>query len=276
LASLHSLIHPDVLSRLERLEIPFGPQGFDPYGAGKTELGLFFTALRPFYRRYFTVHCHGISNIPARGRAMLVSNHSGGMPLDALMVLASVFFELEPPRLGHGMADKFVAALPLIGQIAARIGQPTGLPEHALRLLEDERLLVVFPEGHRGTAKLYPQRHTLVHFGSGFMRLALETHSPIVPVACLGVGSAVPTIFNARGLGHLFGVPYFPLTPYGLPIPLPAHIDLVYGPPMDFHGTGSEEDEVVEGYVNQVKAAIATMIARARPSSRTKAAGVAP
>src|SRR5208283_4791053 len=69
------LIHPDVASRMDRLEIPFGPQGFDPYGAGKTELGLFFTALRPLYRRYFTVHSHGIGNIPARGRAMIVGNH---------------------------------------------------------------------------------------------------------------------------------------------------------------------------------------------------------
>ena len=207
---------------------------------------------------------------------MIVGNHSGGMPLDALMVLASVFFELDPPRLGHGMADKFVAALPIVGQIAARIGQPTGLPEHALRLLNNERMLVVFPEGHRGTAKLYPERHTLVQFGSGFVRLALQTHSPIVPVACLGVGSAVPTVFNAVGLGRLFGLPYFPLTPYGLPIPLPAHIDLVYGQPLQFQGTGSEEDEVIERYVDQVKGAIAAMIAAARSSRRAKSEGVPP
>jgi 1-acyl-sn-glycerol-3-phosphate acyltransferase len=265
LARVSRLINSEVSSRLDRLEIPFGPQGFDPYGAGKTELGLFFTGLRPFYKRYFSVRSHGLENIPARGRAMIVGNHSGGMPIDGLMVLCSAFFELDPPRLGHAMADKFVAALPLIGQIAARIGQPTGLPEHAVRLLNDDRLLVVFPEGHRGTAKLYPARHTLVRFGSGFVRLALQTHTPIVPVACLGVGSAVPTIFNAEGLGHLFGMPYFPLTPYGLPIPLPAHIDLVYGAPLEFQGSGAEEDEVVEGYVEQVKAAIAALIARARP-----------
>ncbi len=274
--SASRLIHPDVASRLDRLEIPFGPQGFDPYGTGKSELGLFFTAVRPIYRRYFRVHCHGIGNIPARGRVMIVGNHSGGMPIDGLMVLASAFFELDPPRLAHAMADKFVAALPIVGQIASRIGQPTGLPEHALRLLQDDRMLVVFPEGVRGTAKLYPERHTLVRFGSGFLRLALQTRSPIVPVACLGVGSAVPTIFNARGLGHLFGLPYFPLTPYGLPFPLPAHIDLVYGPPMEFRGTGSEEDEVVERYVDQVKAQIATMIARARPPRHAKEAGTAP
>jgi 1-acyl-sn-glycerol-3-phosphate acyltransferase len=260
LSLLPKLVHPDVRRRVERLDVAFDPHGFDRYGASREALGLFFTALRPFYRRYFQVRAHGLEHVPARGRAMLVGNHSGGMPIDALMVMASLFFELEPPRLAHGMVEKFVAPLPFIGDIARGVGQLTGLPEHALRLLGDERVLMVFPEGVRGTAKLFPQRNELVRFGTGFLRLALQAHAPIVPVACVGAGNAVPTVANAGRLGRTFGLPYVPLTPYLLPLPLPARIELYYGAPLTFPGDGNEDDEVVERHVETVKAAIAGLI----------------
>ena len=140
---------------------------------------------------------HGIEHVPKRGRVMLVGNHSGGVALDGAMVVASMFFEMEPPRLAQGMAEKFLNKVPFASQFANRCGHLTGLPEHAERLLEDERMLMVFPEGARGTAKLYKERYSLVHFGTGFVRLAMKTKTPIVPFAFLGGGEAIPTISNA-------------------------------------------------------------------------------
>src|SRR4029077_13360162 len=98
------------------------------------------------------------------------------------------------PRLAQGMLEKFINRVPFASLWSNRCGQFTGLPEHAVRLLEDDRLLMVFPEGARGTAKLYKERHSLVQFGTGFMRLSLRTKTPIVPFGFIGGGEAVPTV----------------------------------------------------------------------------------
>src|SRR5690606_29954068 len=182
-------------------------------------LAAYFTALHFFYRRYFSVESHGLDHVPKRGRVMLVGNHSGGIAIDGMMVSCSMFFDMEPPRLAQGMAEKFLNRLPFASQISSRLGRLTGLPEHAGRLLADERMLIVFPEGARGTAKLYRERYSLVQFGTGFMRLAQKTKTPIVPFAFLGGGEAVPTIANAVTIGKVVGVPYIPVTPWLAPLP---------------------------------------------------------
>lgn len=254
------LIDPAIASRVDRLELPFNRFGVDPYGISKEHLARFFTLLHHLYHHYFTVGLSGVEHIPARGRAMLVGNHSGGVAVDGAMVIASSFFELDPPRLAQGMAEKFIARFPFASLWSSRTGQFTGLPEHAVHLLEDDRLLMVFPEGARGTAKLYSERNSLVHFGTGFMRLALKARAPIIPFGFAGGGEAVPTIANSYGLGRLLGVPYIPITPWLMPVPLPVRVELSYGEPMEFTGTGSEEDEVINGYVEQVKAKITELI----------------
>jgi 1-acyl-sn-glycerol-3-phosphate acyltransferase len=195
---------------------------------------------------------------------MLVGNHSGGYALDGAMVLTSMLLEMDPPRLAQGMAEKFINMLPVGSLWSSRCGQLTGLPEHAERLLMDDRLLMVFPEGARGTAKLYKERYSLVDFGTGFVRLALKTKSPIVPLGFVGGGDAVPTIMNSSTLGKLMGVPYVPITPYGLAAPLPAKLVVHYGKPLVFSGTGDEEDSIIIGYVDEVKARIAELIEAAR------------
>ena len=251
---------------VDRLELGFNTLGIDPYGISKKHLRVAFTALAFMYRRYFRVQAFGIQNVPRRTRAMLVGNHSGGVAIDGMMVLASMLLEMEPPRLGQGMAEKFLNSVPISSLWTSRMGQFTGLPEHAVRLLEDDRLLIVFPEGARGTAKLYKERYSLVDFGSGFIRLALKTKSPIIPFGFLGGGAAIPTITNAYALGKLVGVPYIPVTPYLLTLPLPVKLEVHYGEPMVFKGDGNEEDSVVQGYVEQVKSRIAELIEDGRKS----------
>jgi 1-acyl-sn-glycerol-3-phosphate acyltransferase len=253
-----------VADLVERLELPFNAFGVDPYGVSKKHLRVFFGLLGFFYRRYFRVKAVGLENVPRRGRAMLVGNHSGGYAIDGAMVLTSMLLEMDPPRLAQGMIEKFMNALPVSSTWMSRCGQLTGLPEHAERLLMDDRLLMVFPEGAKGTAKLFQERHSLVDFGTGFIRLALKTRSPIVPLGFVGGGEAVPTVMNSRTLGKLMGVPYVPITPYGLAAPLPAKLVVHYGKPMVFEGSGDEEDSVVKGYVDQVKAEIARLIEAAR------------
>lgn len=253
-------IDPEVRERIERLELPWNEFGIDPYGVSKEYLAINHTILKFFYRKYFSVEAYGLEHVPDRGRVMLVGNHSGGVALDGVMVIGSMFFDLEPPRVAQAMAEKFLNQVPFASQISSRLGHLTGLPEHAERLLSDERMLVVFPEGARGTAKLFKERYSLVHFGSGFMRLAMKMRTPIVPFAFLGGGEAVPTISNAVSLGKLLGVPYIPVTPWLVALPLPAKLEIQYSAPMFFDGSGTEEDEVVAANVEQVKSRIAGLI----------------
>jgi 1-acyl-sn-glycerol-3-phosphate acyltransferase len=260
----------DVAARIERLELPFNQHGIDPYGIGKKELVIFASMLSWLYRRYFHVRAVGLEHVPPRGRAMLIGNHSGGVALDAGMVIASMLLEMEPPRLAQGMAEKFINLMPFASEWSSRCGQFTGLPEHAERLLEDERLLMVFPEGARGTAKLYWERYSLVGFGTGFMRLALATKSPIVPFAFLGGGSAIPTVANLYKLGKLVGAPYIPVTPWIFPVPRKVPLQVRYGEPMHFEGSATDEDHVIEKKVNEVKDRIAQLIEAGRKAREAR------
>jgi 1-acyl-sn-glycerol-3-phosphate acyltransferase len=259
-------ITPEVEERLSRIELPFNQDGLDPYGISRDRLGFLFSTFSLFYKHYFRCKVYGAENIPKRGRAMLVGNHSGGVAIDGMMVIASCFFELDPPRLAQGMVEKFLNRMPFASEWSQKTGQFTGLPEHAIRLLNEERLLMVFPEGARGTAKLYVERYSLVRFGTGFMRLALQTKTPIIPLAFLGGGEAMPTVMNLERLGRAFGAPYVPLTPYLLPIPLPVKVEIHYGEPMLPSGTGNEDDLVILDKVNDVKTRIMNLIESGRRS----------
>ena len=259
-------IDDDVATRVGRLEVPFNAHGYDRYGTSRAHLEFFFSVVAPLYRSYFKVQATGVEHIPGRGRAMLIGNHSGGYAIDGLMTVAACFFELEPPRLAQGMAEKFLSSLPVSAMWTQKLGHLPGLPENAERLLRDDRLLMVFPEGARGTAKLYKERWSLVDFGTGFMRLALKTGTPIIPFAFVGGGDVLPTVTNLYKLGRMFGVPYIPVTPWGLALPAPRPCGVHFGAPMHFEGTGTEDDETIESLVARVKATIAGLLEDARPA----------
>jgi 1-acyl-sn-glycerol-3-phosphate acyltransferase len=258
---LSLLRDPEIEARVKRLEIPFNRHGLDPYGVSKKDLVRWFSILAWLYRNYFTVTVEGIKNVPPRGRAMLVGNHSGGVALDGAMVLASMMLEMDPPRLGQAMVEKFLNLIPFAAEWTSRCGQLTGLPEHAERILRDGRLLLVFPEGARGTEKLYWERHSLVEFGSGFVRLALATQAPIVPFAFIGGGDAIPTVMNLYKIARFFGAPYIPITPWLVPVPRRVPLRILYGDPIVLEGAATDEDSVIEAHVESVKQRIAALIA---------------
>lgn len=267
-AAVNLLVDSEIEARVRRLELPFNRYGLDPYGVSRDSLAAFYSLLAWAYRHYFRVTCFGIENVPPQGRALLVGNHSGGLPIDAGMVLASLFLELEPPRHCHAMVEYFAQKWPFISRWFNRIGQFTGLPRHAQRFLREERLVMAFPEGARGTGKLYRDRYKLVRFGTGFMRMALKTESPIVPFAFIGGEEAIPTVLHLQGLARLIGAPYVPVPPQLLPIPLPVSCQIWYGEPMRFDGDGNEDDETIERYVASVRQRVEALIARglaARP-----------
>lgn len=260
--AIPSRLTADVDARLDRLDLSFGRYGTDAYGISRAHLRVFYSLLGWMYHHYFRVETFGSHHIPDTGSAMLIGNHSGGIPVDAGMILASLFFGHDPPRHAHGMVEKFAQRWPFVSSWFSRVGQLPGLPENAIRILNDGRVLLVFPEGARGTGKLYTQRYNLVRFGTGFMRIALKTGTPVVPFAFIGGEEVVPTLFHARTLAKLTGAPYWPVTPYILPIPLPLRCEVHYGEPMTFSGSGDEADSVIEGFVQEVKSAVNQLVVK--------------
>ena len=243
----------EVEERLQSIGLPFNRYGLDPYGISREHLAWFYSTIKPLYRHYFKVQVEGMENVPKAGRALLIGNHSGGIPLDAAMVVASLFFDHDPPRHAHGMVEYFAQKWPFISPLFSRLGHVTGLPEHADRFLRDERIVLAFPEGARGTGKLFRDRYRLVRFGTGFARLAMRTKSPVVPFAFVGGEEAVPTVMHAKRLAKLLGAPYLPITPYLLPIPLPVPCKVVFGQPIYLEGDGNEPDDVIALQVAAVR-----------------------
>lgn len=267
--ALDRVTTPAVRARLEHLDLPFNRYGLDPYGVSRAHLGAFYSALGWLYHQYFRVETSGLEQVPD-GRALVVGNHSGGLPVDAAMITAALFFGRDPPRHTHGMVEKFAQNWPGVSPLFSRIGQLAGLPEHALRLLGDERTLMVFPEGARGTGKLYKDKYQLVRFGTGFVRVAMQARAPIVPFAFVGGEEALPTVYHARTLARLTGAPYWPVTPYVLPVPLPFPCQILFGEPLFFEGSGAEDDVVIEAHVARVRGVIEDLIARGRAERKAR------
>jgi 1-acyl-sn-glycerol-3-phosphate acyltransferase len=248
-------------ARLARLVAPQNEYGVDPFGL---ELEFTKAAIAPslwLYRNYFRVQTHGIENVPP-GKAMLVSNHSGQLPLDGAMLHMALLLEAEPPRVARAMVEKWAPTLPFVAPFFARIGQVVGTPENCRRLLHAGETIVVFPEGVRGLTKTWDKRYQLQEFGTGFMRIALETHTPIVPVAVVGAEEQAPALFHLKSAAKLIGFPALPVTLTGIPLPLPVKYHLWFGEPMHFSSSADEDDAELERKVREVKGAIEALVAK--------------
>jgi 1-acyl-sn-glycerol-3-phosphate acyltransferase len=160
------------------------------------------------------------------------------------------------------MIERFVPSLPYASYLFSRWGQIIGSPENCERLLRDEECILVFPEGAKGISKPFTQRYQLQEFGLGFMRLALATNTPIVPVAVVGAEEQAPA-FNIRPLARLLGTPAFPVMPFPpfFPLlPLPVRYHIYFGEPRSFVGHADDDDEQIEQLVKTVRLSIESML----------------
>jgi 1-acyl-sn-glycerol-3-phosphate acyltransferase len=254
-----SMAGVELEEKLRALDRSQNEYGVDPFGFS---LDYALSAIAPFvwmYRNYFRVELHGIDKVPA-GRVLLVSNHSGQLPWDAAMIGVAMLIEGNPPRAIRSMVEKWVPSLPYVSTFMARVGQIVGTPENCRRLLQHDEAILVFPEGIPGISKLWPQRYQLQSFGLGFMRLALETNTPIIPVGVVGAEEQSPAIVNVKPVAKLLGFPVAPLTITGLPVPLPTKYRIYFGDPLFFTGRPDDEDAELEKKVKVVKASIQSML----------------
>ncbi|AIY16074.1 glycerol acyltransferase [Pimelobacter simplex] len=230
-----------------------GDYAVDEYGfdAEVTER-FFMAALRPLAQKWFRIEVRGVENIPAEGGALVVSNHSGTIPVDGLMTMVSIHDHTG--RHLRPLGADLVFRLPVVGSLARKGGATLACNEDAERMLSDGKLVGVWPEGFKGIGKPFSDRYKLQRFGrGGFVSAALRTGVPIIPLSVVGAEEIYPLVGNIPSLARLLGVPYIPITPLfpwlgplGL-VPLPSKWLLEFGEPIrtDEYDAGAAEDPML-------------------------------
>jgi len=253
--------------RLRKIPNRLNEYGFDAFGLSPEWVRNTMLPALLLYRYYFRVETFHIDRMPP-GRVLVIANHAGQLPFDGAMLQTALLLEAEPPRIARAMGEYWIPQLPLVSFAAARAGAMVGTPHNCAQMLHHGECVAVFPEGVRGMNKLYHDRYQLQRFGLGFMRLALETRTPIVPVAIVGSEDQQPGFANLTGLARLLGMPAFPITlgfpwlgPLGM-LPLPVKYRIYFGEPISFDGDADEDDAAIEERVDVVKHEITAMLKR--------------
>jgi 1-acyl-sn-glycerol-3-phosphate acyltransferase len=224
------------IARRLRGEYPEDPWGFDEDFAEAV-----FPLFRFLYEVWWRVDVDGVRNVPADGRALLVANHAGSLfPFDASMMTMALMKEHPLPRWPRFMVLDWAFVLPFLSSFMRRVGGVPASPHNARALLESDELVMVFPEGVKGTGKPFSERYRLQRFGrGGFVETALRTRAPIVPVAVVGSEEIYPKLGELPGMASAIGAPFVPITPtfpllgpLGL-LPLPSKWRIEFGEPID-------------------------------------------
>lgn len=254
---IKSVLQPEGVDELlERFPTKVGTFGFDPWGFNikgvKATLGLGKLA----FEKYFRVEVHGLEHVPPSGRALIVGNHSGQIPIDGFLLGYALLTNPHAPRAAKAMMERFVPTVPFISQWFAEVGGVVGDPINCARMLEAEEAIIVFPEGARGISKPFRDRYKLQRFGTGFMHLAVNHDCPVIPVGIVGMEEAVISLGNPMNIARRLRLPSAPLV---LPAVLPTKVIIHIGEPMYFEKAVDRED-LMQAYSNDVKLAIRNLV----------------
>jgi len=252
-------LNREIRDRIAEAPVELNGYGYDPWGLNVDVARRTMLDFALFYKYYFRVRAHGLENLP-RGRMLVIANHAGQIAIDACMIGTATVLDADPPRPLRGMGEYWLPTIPFFNVLMARMGGVVGTPKNCVDILEHGEAVIAFPEGVRGMNKPFSERYQLQEFGNGFMRLALQTSTPIVPVAVVGSEEQAPSLGNFMPLARLLKMPAFPLVI--TPFPFPVRYHLYFGEPMEFRGNPNDEDEVIVRKVEQVKTRIAEMIQR--------------
>ncbi len=258
----------DLKDRLRKAQVSLNEYGFDPYGFEPETAASFILPSALLYRFYFRVDTFDIDRVP-EGRVLLIGNHAGQFAWDGSMLGVAMLLEANPPRVVRGMGEYFLFRLPFVSRAGARAGTMVGTPANCVHMLENEQCVMAFPEGARGANKPFHKRYQLQRFGQGFMRLALETNTPIVPVGIVGSEEQQPGLANLESVGHALGLPSLPITismPWlgllGPMVALPTKYRIYFGEPLRFEGDADDEDSVIQEKVEVVKDSMRELLER--------------
>ncbi len=268
-------LEAEIRERLHETPLRLNEYGYDPYGFHPEAARPWLLLAGLAYRYWFRVETHGIEQVPPGG-VLLVANHAGQVGYDGIMLALALVLDAEPPRICRGMSEYALWHVPGVGTTLSRTGTVVGTPENCVEMLEAGECVMVFPEGADGANKPFRQRYRLQPFGMGFLRIALETRAPVVPVGIVGSEEQQPGLANLKGVARSLGLPSLPITvtfpwlgPLGIALALPVKYHIHFGAPLHFEGEPNEEDAVVEAKVRAVKRAVADLLDRGRRARRS-------
>lgn len=233
-----------------------GSFGYDPWGFHLKGIKNSFPIARFFYEKFFRVEAYGLENIPAEGRLLIIPNHSGQLPLDGVLIGYSMITNAHGPRTPKAMIERFFPTIPFVGTALNRIGAVLGDPENCKVMLENEQAIIVFPEGVRGTSKVFSKRYQLQEFGKGFVHLAMKHKTPIIPVGVVGCEESIVSLADFKEIGKKFGMPTFPLV---IPMLWPTKVIIHYGKPIYLEDEIANKENVTKN-VKRVKKEIEKLI----------------
>lgn len=259
LGGVEAMIDPDVSRAIDSLPNKVNELGYDPWGFHREQSKLWYSLGKKIVTPYFRPHVTGLEHLP-EGRMLIVPNHSGQLPIDGMIIALSCLLHGQPPRLVRAMVERWFPKIPFVNELFVRCGAVLGDPINCRNLLLDDQVIVVFPEGAKGSGKTWPHRYKLQNFGRGFMRLALQTNTPIVPCAVIGGEESIISLYDWKSMARVLGMPYLPITP--VPFPLPVKFHVHFGEAMHFDGPYDDEDATIDRKVRRVTEAIEDLIAR--------------
>jgi 1-acyl-sn-glycerol-3-phosphate acyltransferase len=240
----------------------------DPWGFNLDLCEEFLKKLLPVYRSYFKVRVFGAENVKDHSY-IVTSNHTGQLPIDAMLITIAFAFDIAPPRILRAMVERFMAQLPFIGDFAAQTGAILGDRSNCEYLIDHGESILVFPEGVRGISKNTPDFYKLRSFSEGFYRIALQKKTPILPICVIGAEEMYPFVFHSKKLAKLLKVPALPLSPNLVPLPSPIDIYIGKEIPIPQHleveATDKEIKENVYHIENTIKRMIITGLKNRRP-----------
>lgn len=231
----------------------------DPWGFNLETVRSTFKFALPIYQKYFRVRVFGAENVADRPY-IFASNHTGQVPIDAMLISIGVAMEVNPPRILHGMVDRFVMNLPFFADFFGQTGAILGDRENCSYLLDKGESILVFPEGVRGVAKNTPDFYKLQRFTDGFFRIALSKNVPVIPVTVVGAEEMFPLVYHSKLFTRQLGIPTIPLMPNYFPLPSP--VDIYIGKPYELpEGLSADApDKDIRVHIAKIEAHIKNQI----------------
>lgn len=240
----------------------------DPWGFNLDACEKTLRQLLPLYRHYFKVRVFGAEHVQDNPY-IIVSNHSGQLPIDGMLLTIAFAMDISPPRVLRAMVERFMAQLPFVGEFAAQTGSILGDRANCQYLLDHNESILVFPEGVRGVSKNTLNYYKVQSFSQGFYRIALQKHTKILPIAVVGAEEMFPFVWQAKALAKVLKIPAMPISANYLPLPSP--VDIHIGHPIDVPTDLSHEapekeiKEQVLKVEGQVKKLLAVGLKHRRP-----------
>ncbi len=257
-------------TRKKELDKTIKEPEYDEFGCDRQALDKYAPIFDLIYKYYWRVETSGIENVPSNGGVLLVANHSGVIPIDAVMIKLAVYKQTPNKRNLRVLVEKFVYKIPFLNVFFSRTGQVLACPENTVWLLKKGEPVLVFPEGVKGIGKERSKRYVLQRFGrGGFVRMAIQAKVPIIPVAVVGAEEAYSIIYNLKYPAKWFGLPYLPITttfpwlgPLGL-IPMPSKWFIHFENPVrfdNFDPSAVDDDYLIQTIAEEIRQIIQNRI----------------